>query len=46
MNLPRHTLTKYKWAAYFVKHGIMELNEQECYKQVFYGFDKVGLDMN
>lgn len=44
-NLPGYVFTKRKWAEYFVENNLTKLNEKECYKQIFYGTDKVGLDI-
>ena len=44
-NLPSFRLTKHQWAEYFVENNLTELNEKECFKQVFYGANKVGLDI-
>lgn len=39
------SFTKHQWAEYFVENNLTELNEKECFRQVFYGSNKVGLDI-
>ncbi|MBO3444111.1 hypothetical protein [Clostridium sp. CCUG 7971] len=44
-DLPSSLFTKRQWARYFVENNLTELNEKECFKQVFYGANKFGLDI-
>lgn len=43
--LPSVHFNKHKWAEYFVQNNLTHFNEEECYKKVFYGSDKIGLDI-
>ena len=45
IDLPSVHFNKHKWAEYFVKNNLTKFNEEECYKKVFYGSDKIGLDI-
>lgn len=45
ISLPYYSLTKHQWATYFVENKLTDLDEKQCYKQLFYGSDKIGFEV-
>ncbi|MBQ8997064.1 MAG: hypothetical protein IJ086_00055 [Clostridium sp.] len=43
--LPFYELNKHQWAKYFVENKLTDLNEKDCFLQIFKGKDKNGLDI-